>query len=318
MSGPETPTLWRTKLRSQAEWVTGDAQLNYCLENEVVGIGWWAESITSGSGTRKLNALCRAVERRADWGWGRSAARTLRRFATEVQPGDFIWTRDTNGNYRLGKFREGPWEYLNPKEYPAVKAVDLQQQRKVRWLKHEFPASEVPGAVIRNFVGRTSSFQRIKSEDARDYTQQVLWPRYSGGKVRPPQYSHGTVLSDHLDMYEVEDLVFIWLQAELGYMILPTSRQHGTPVFECEMVQRQTGHSAYPQVKTGDSPINWDELAAGAKKPGDKIFAFQSRDCYEGKRPRNGVRIDPAALIAFATSSRGKKLLPQRITNWFR
>ena len=301
-------------MRSPLEWVTGEDQVDYCLTHQVVGIGWWADSISSGSGTKKLNALSRVVESE----WDKRSANTLRRFATEVQPNDFIWTRDTNGNYRLGKFLDAPWEYLNRKEHPEAAAVDLQQQRKVKWLKHEFSPSEVPGAVIRNFVGRTTSFQRIRSDDARDYTSKFLWPKYSGGKVRSFAIPHEIVLSEHLDMYEVEDLVFIWLQAISGYMILPTSRQHGTPVFEWEMVDAKTGFSAHPQVKTGESSIDWGDLSAAARNPKDKIFAFQSHGRYVGKRPRNGVEISPKELITFATSKQGRKLLPERITNWFR
>lgn len=314
MSSQPLPTLWRTKLRSTL--VPGDdVQLDYCLGKGVVGIGWWADGVTSGSGDKRLNAVCRKVEEAEGSGWGKRAANTLRRFATEVQPGDFIWTRDTDGNYRLGRFRDSPWEYLSPDDNPEAKAVDLQQQRKVEWLPHAFPSSEVPGAVIRSFVGRSSSFQRVRSEGARDYTRLVLWPKESGGKVLPFDITSESVLSDHLDMYEVEDLVFMWLQAERGYLILPTSRQYGTPVFEWEMVHKKSGHSAYPQVKTGESAVNWDALAAAAKGQGDKIFAFQSRGYYDGKRPSNGIEIRAQDLIAFATSS---KLLPERITNWFK
>ncbi|MCW2962611.1 MAG: hypothetical protein JWM90_2998 [Thermoleophilia bacterium] len=288
--------LWRTKLRSVKPGVNHERQVAYCIEREVIGIGW---GMDRPSGTALDDVL--AVVRN-DWNL-RTAAHTIRRFA-EAKDGEFIWTRDTFGRYRLCRL-EGPWRYEND---PESAAVDIHQVRDVSWMTAPANDLQVPGAVIRCFVGTGSSFSRVRNKSARMLTERI-WAMAAGAEPEPLGFSPSQVLADMLDPYDVEDLIYVWLQVTMGYIALPRSRKRDTPVYEFSMLHAKSGRRGIVQVKTGRTPVDIDGLAKALDSDTD-AFAFATSGRYAGADSRVSV-ISENELLEFVAEH--PQYLPERI-----
>ena len=120
--------MWRTKLRSTRPEppVVHTEQVAHCLRSGLIGIGWGIDELGDGA---PLDKVLAAIEARDQPGWGARSARIVRRFALEAEVGDFVWTRDTNGQYLLCRI-VGPHRYdLSP----AATAVDVHQVRAADW-----------------------------------------------------------------------------------------------------------------------------------------------------------------------------------------
>ena len=77
-----------------------------------------------------------------------------------------------------------------------------------------------------------------------------------------------------LDPYDVEDLIYVWMQVARGYVALPRSRQRDNPVHELPMQHSVTGHRGNVQVKTGSAHVDLGQLLRAA---GDDTDVFCTR-----------------------------------------
>ena len=101
-------------------------------------------------------------------------ARRIARFA-EVDDGSFVWTRDTDGLYWLGRI-DG--QYFYDADDAAV-AVDLVHVRPTRWLPEPLTEPEVPAAVVATFGRGGRNFQRTHDPHVGPQTRQ-LWDARAG------------------------------------------------------------------------------------------------------------------------------------------
>jgi len=193
-------------LRSKKDDVEHARQVAYCIDGGLVGIGWGVEELPSRTALTKVLAAIRASERP---NWGPRAASTVRLFAEEAAVGDFIWTRDLEGRFRLARIAGG-YRYDNSRK---AKEVDTHQVRKADWAPRPLGDLEVPGEVVRAFSGISTSFSRIKDPGARVYTVWV-WEKLHGREPPPLDLSPGEVLG-HLDPYDLEDLIYVWMQGPI-------------------------------------------------------------------------------------------------------
>lgn len=81
--------------------------------------------------------------------------RRIERFR-EVEDGSFVWTRDPEGLYWLGRIR-GPYFYDTGDD---AAAVDLVHVRPTRWLSKPLLEHEVPAAVVATFRRGGRNFQQ--------------------------------------------------------------------------------------------------------------------------------------------------------------
>ena len=250
-----------------------------------------------------------AIEGKATVGWGERAARIVRRFAVEAAIGDFVWTRDTNGRYLFCRIT-GPHRYdLSA----AATAVDVHQVRNADWAPTPLNDLDVPGGVIRCFIGTGESFSRIHDRGARRLTG-YLWEKLHGR--RPPKLgiSKEQILESYLDPYDVEDLVYVWLQVARGYVALPRARQRDMPAYEYTLIHGGTGRRAIAQIKTGATAVDLVKLAAAAV--GDtETFAFATSGRYVGEPCTVTEVIRADELSRFAEEQ--EPLLPPRVRTWF-
>ncbi|MGQ0504454.1 MAG: hypothetical protein ACT4TC_03975 [Myxococcaceae bacterium] len=251
--------------------------------------------------------MLEAIRTRKEKGWGPRAAGIVKRFGTEIELGDFVWTRDTSGRYLLGQIT-GPYRYdLSA----AATAVDVHQVRTVDWAPHPINDLDVPGGVIRCFVGRAECFCRVRDDGARKYTF-CLWEQIHGRPPRRLGMAGEEILTRLLDPHDVEDLVYVWLQVVHGYVVLPRARKRDTPVYEFTVIHRDTGRRAIAQVKTGSTPVDLDALRSAAAN-GLDAFAYATSGKYVGDRSCTTV-IETAELLRFCRES--EQVLPPRVRTW--
>jgi hypothetical protein len=301
------PVLWRTKLRSTLRGIDHAEQVAHCLENNLVGIGWRIDELPSGA---SLELVCQTIEENRAQGWGRRAAQTVRRLGQEAEIGDFVWTRDTAGRYLVCKI-SGGYRYDISE---ASKRVDVHQVRDVAWAPRALNDLEVPGGVIRRFVGVGSSFSRINDDGARRLTP-YLWEKLHGRALPELAITPAEVLASHLDPYDVEDLVYVWLQVARGFVALPRARQRDTPAYEWTMIHRETGRRGIVQIKTGSEPVDLQALADARSDDQTGTYTFAACGKYIGNPELVTEVIGRDALLSFVAEQ--PALLPVRVRTWF-
>ena len=93
-------------------------------------------------------------------------ARRVERFASAAD-GAFVWTRDTDGRYRLGRL-SGPYVYDADGE-----GVDLVHVRPCRWRTTPVEESQAPPAVVATYRRGGRNFQRTHGEGVGEASQRI-------------------------------------------------------------------------------------------------------------------------------------------------
>ncbi len=300
------PTIWRTKLRSLKPGVDHVEQVAHNFDDGIVGIGWGLEDLPSRT---PLDEVLAALEAKDEPGWGRRAMWTVRRFGREAQVGDFIWTRDLAGRFRLGRLA-GPYRYVNNAK---ARRTDTHQVRRCDWAQRPLSDLQVPGGIIRAFSGTSSSFERIHDEGARRYTAW-LWDDLHGREPEALAFTPAEVLAQ-LEPYDLEDLIYTWMQIRGDYLALPRARRTDTPAYEWTMLHRKTHRPAIVQVKSGGQSVDLEQLASAAPDAETALFAYSAAESYTGSPDREVQRITTAQLLTLV--EKHPEVLPPRIRRWF-
>ena len=221
----------------------------------------------------------------------------------EMAVDDLIWTRH-NGIYYLCRVLS-TWKYNCD---PAHVYEDVINYVEVEF--HEIGTVEtVPGKVVNAFRAR-SSLQRIKGEIPLKYAEH-LYNAITGTQFYPDCTVKKEDILEFLQPEDVEEVVSLYLQLEKGYLIYSSTNKLDTQTYELVAVARDGSHKAYPQVKTGNTPLDgsqFKELTAG----GDKVFLFTVDGEYCNTA---GMEIlDKKALIDFIYAH--KNIMPGRIQQW--
>jgi hypothetical protein len=137
----EPTPIYRAPMRSRTRELPAGVGAEYGLAHGLVGIGP---------------------------GEGAKAQRMLRAFA-ELPDGTFVWTRDTDVRYHLGRLA-GPLR----EDAAAEREVGLPYVRAADWLKRPFGPDEVPADVAATFARGGRNLQRTHSESAQRRTAE-LW-----------------------------------------------------------------------------------------------------------------------------------------------
>lgn len=135
--------VYRAPMRSRSDDIDPQASLDRALVTGVVGFG--------------------------DVGFGERSARRIERFAN-VENGAFVWTRDADGLYWLGRI-DGPYRRDDD---PDAVAVDLVHVRPCRWLGEPILEPDVPPAVLATFGRGGRNFQQTHDPGVGPQTER-LW-----------------------------------------------------------------------------------------------------------------------------------------------
>ena len=175
---------------------------------------------------------------------------------------------------------------------------------------HEIGTVEmVPGRVVNSFRA-SAALQRIKGDVPLKYSE-YLYNTITGTQFYPDCAVKKEEILDFLQPEDVEEVVSLYLQLEKGYLLYSSTNKLGTQTYEFVAVARDGSHKAYPQVKTGKTPLDgshYKELTAN----GDKVFLFTVEGEY--KNTAGMDIIDRKALIDFIYGH--KRIMPGRIRQW--
>jgi hypothetical protein len=267
----------------------------YCLDEQVLGVGWqtYTEKVIS-------NWQDYEAEAGAEHGLGElSRVRYLKNY---VKKDDLIWTRCPSGHYFLAKV-DSEWEY-----YTNDRAKDADIVNVVRCRILRVPSiDDVPGKIVACFRP-PRTIQAIDDEAVASYSK-YLWNLLSKtADYQLPIDELGNVFS-FLTSEQTEDLIFVYLQLQ-GWIVIPHSRKADTMSYEFYLIHRETRERAVVQVKTGNTPIDADEW----KDRGSKVFLFQANGLYSGDGDASVLCISPKVIMEFM--NREAHLLPSNIARW--
>ena len=296
-------TTWRCKINSgllpSERW---DEARAYCRREGLIGVGWGTE-LGELSSEPTLDEVCTAIVRRYGSKDGKGGVDTVKRFAEQMQDGDLVWTRDSGGAYWLGRI-EGPWRFDRDE---VATRWDVNNARPCRWLDWAARDFDVPGAVVRSFIGRASTLTRVHAEPAKK-ASELLWEHQ--GDPPPGGFTAAEVLAELVDPIDLEDIVLIYLQSR-GWLLMPSTRQKSTPTYEAALRSLDDGRLAVVSVKSGGAEVPVPELAAEAGEA--KAFAFGNN--MSAPPEQHGVeRIAPEQIEEFMAER--PELLPPRISRW--
>jgi len=102
-------------------------------------------------------------------GIGDTAEARISRFAA-TPDGAFVWTRDTDGTYWVGRIA-GP---LRPADPAAHDAAGLTHVRAADWLERPFGEHDIPAGIAATFARGGRNFQRTHG-DAVERRTAELW-----------------------------------------------------------------------------------------------------------------------------------------------
>lgn len=274
--------LFRIHIRPHGGNDNMDATFQYCLENNLLGVGWRVDGLAN---TQNWDVYQTQAEQVHD------SIQQPQFIKENVEPRDLVWTRAPCGQYYLAKVTGG-WEYWMNKE-GRINDIDIANIFRCDFRQVELDA--VPGGVVRSFIlGRT--IQSIHHDAIQAYSR-YLWNELSGQQVYDVDAAQDLGFWEMLDPEETEDLVFLYLQSE-GWWVVPNSRMGNTLRFEYMLVHPKNGMKSLVQVKTGDVILNFDDYVNDATE-NQHIFLFQSNEYYEGVCTNHVTRITRNEVIGF-------------------
>jgi len=240
-------TVFRIHTRPKGGLGNAKVSFSYCVNANVLGLGWQTES-------QNNDVTWDEYKKEAIEIYGEKELSRVKYLKNNVRKDDLIWTRDSKGNYYLGKVDSG-WEYFSNEDAQNADIVNI-----VRCNLKQIPSiDDVPGKVIACFrPART--IQAIRDETTSDYTQ-YLWNKISDTEHFTIQKDKFKNVFSFLDSEETEDIIFIFLQ-EQGWVVIPNSRKADTMNYEFYLINRKSKEKAIVQVKTGHTsltPKTWEE-----------------------------------------------------------
>jgi len=243
--------------------------------------------------------------------WNRGG-NTVRRLAEGANCGDLVWNRDSTGGYWLGRIT-GPWRFDGSAE--ATK-WDLNNVRACEWLERTYRDWEVPGAVVRSFTGRASSFSRVAPAERGGWrVTGLIWRQTKDPDAQPPVLEPEEIITDLLDPTDAEDVALLYLQS-LGWLLLPSSRMNDTPLYEAALKHIDDGRLAVVAVKSGgQNAVPVSKIVSAVTDQEAEVFVFSTHEKFDGDPGKLGAtRISRSEIVMFMAAR--PELLPPRIARW--
>jgi hypothetical protein len=150
----------RAPVRSRTVDVPPGAGADFAVGRGLVGIG---EALD-----RPPRSLAEAILALTNI-YGDKSGRMLARFA-DLPDGVFVWTRQQDGVYRLGRICGG-WRY---EDSAAARLVGIHHVRPAVWAPARFDEATVPEAVARTFARGGRNLQQIHDPSVEQQTLD-LW-----------------------------------------------------------------------------------------------------------------------------------------------
>jgi hypothetical protein len=279
------PFVWRANIKTAGH----SDPYKFAIDHSVYGVGWSVDGGVSG-----MTWIAYANAARREHGDTKSWESAMRFLDGLLAPNDFIWTRDNDGQFWMGRVL-GEWRYdQSGTEADVVNVVDC------KWMK--VSDGDVLGAVM---ICR-GLYRFVNNSQVLEYCQKLWDPKYQS--VFGTKRSEGW-LFPLLTSSACEDLVGFYLQQK-GYSVIPSSCKASARKYEFCMTHRETGEEALVQVKNGIECLDRSEY----KREGKRVFLFTSSGNYTGEENDLVEAIIPLQLSSFALEYRNQ--LPGSIRRW--
>lgn len=275
--------LYRIHIRPQGGTASVNTTFKYCLDNGILGVGWRVKNLENTTDWNLYYEKAKAHYNNLN------QCKYIKKY---IKKDDLVWTRDRQGKYCLAKVNSG-WEYFTTNE-SNQQDIDIANIFRVDFA--EVPIDVVSGKVIACFRA-SRTMQEISGRENLEYAK-YLWNKFSNNQYYDVNFSEFTNIFTMLDDKETEDIVFLYLQ-DLGWYVVPNSRESDTISFEYFLVNKITKEKARVQVKTGKTTLNQQNYT----KFDEKIFLFQSNDLYKGINTDNVVAIRSSDILDFMKNS---------------
>ena len=266
--------VFRLHIRPGGGLANARISFAYCLDKQVLGMGWQTHSDKVISSWEEYVAEATKHSEELDL----SRVRFLK---DRVKPDDLVWTRSPAGEYYLAKVLSG-WEYLASKEAQDADIVNVVRCRILPVPRID----QVPGKIVACFRA-TRTIQSVKDEHARRYTAQLWNKLSSSADYAVEQAGRGSIFSflryrrdgrHHLSLFTDERLARHSPHAQSRYdalrVLLHPPRN--------EAARHRAGENRDARLRTAD----W------VGRP-EQVFLFQSKGLYEGVVPAQASRHSP-------------------------
>lgn len=253
-------TVWRLQTNTKGMHHAMDVA-RYCLEHHVAAIGWsmadhqlqhldastkanvqaQRSNITTFQDYRKAAEMC---------GWIKAIEKVAK--LVDLPSNSLLWMR-SKGQYYLGLVqKDSAYHYDNSQTAQQLDAAN--QITNIHW-QLVGGEGDVPGKVTTAFI-RGQYLQRIHDEGV--HTFSINWYRMAQIRAGHTPIREKKALAKTKESFysllsasDTEDLLCLWLYKEKGYICIPSTNKTATPLYECVLLDPQTGTSIYPQVKNG-------------------------------------------------------------------
>lgn len=297
--------LWRINIKPDVK--NRENPREFCINNNILGVGWSVGDEKNMSWEEYYDkALKKYYYKNEDSkevkDGGVSWWKALNAICNRMKEGDLCWARDEKGIYYLGKIT-GDWKYRHEDEYQQLDLVNI---RECEWVRIG-TVDEVPGKVVNSFAAR-SAVQRVSDDTALEYSK-LLYNLY----VEDDKYeikSNGDNIFSLLSSDDCENVVGLYLQKELGYLIIPKTNRNDTVKYEFVLKNKDTGKKAIVQVKNGNVSLKKDEF----KNIADKAFLFTTEGEYTGKEDKDVICLEKQVIEKFIYDNR--IIMPDLVQRW--
>lgn len=323
--------VWRLQTRTDSS--NGEKISKYCLEKDVAALGWsindnQIKSYNIGA-FDEIRSARKNIKSKEDYykvlekynlfnikpGKKIVAVETLER----VEKGDYIWMRD-NGIYYLGHVTEKS-KYIYNSDEDALAFDASNQVTEVKW-ERIGDESQVPGAVATAFIrGRT--IQRINKDYMYEYAEYAFWRKPLVLKNSNEEFLQ-QLFYDCLSPNDCEDLVCLYLYDCKGYVTIPSTNKIATELYECVLINPETGILAYPQVKKGRVKLNLADYIGlvDDNKRKKEVYLFTSEGAVEKSNIQSDLIhiVSPNELYLWVKSKIESEsyLIPEGIVRWYK
>lgn len=292
------PQIWR--LQAPSPSAKGVDSSTFCIENDVVGVGWPvepAEDLLPWDIYYRRGL--KIYEQKQDARWFPAVSALKKRMVV----GDLCWARHASGKYHLGRVM-GAWEYRN---VPAHRAANVVNTRFCDW-QEAGDAFNVPNAIL-NAFRNGKPLELIPGDGIEAFSSFRF-----NGLIQKSVYEFSQRicgLFSVLGPEECEDIVGIYLQMQ-GYLLLPGSCNTDSRNFAFLLKHQNSGRHAAVRVQYGYETL---ETSQYKNFEGD-VFLFQVNDQYLGDCPANVKCLAAEEIQAFCLQH--ADALPASLQRWLK
>ncbi len=316
-------TVWRLQTNTASN--TGRKIADYCIENRILAMGWSLNDNTKDFKKLSDDMLSQAIADRntivsfGDYAdflkkyrvWGGNVNANVNRFFHDIKENDIVWLR-SEGIYYLGRVTDkSHWEYNH-----SQTALDLDASNQITDIEwHKIgDENDVPGAITTAMI-RGQTLQRINKDGVREYSQWVYNEKSNTHRYTDVQLEKScNTFYNLLSPDDCEDLLCLWLYAEYGYVVIPSTNKKATECYECVLKDPKTGKAIYPQVKAGAVDLRKEDYA----HLNGEVWLFTTKGCVTGEDSTGQIHAaDPKTLYDFVGSDIAARILSPSILLWY-